>query len=109
MADLLHALHVFELRILEKNPGTKSFIDRDVYVAANSGGDHKAGVLPVIRRKVGAAAAEAYPQWTSGDDHRARLACSERAIQRNAPPTKEARDTEVDKCPHPGQRAHAII
>jgi hypothetical protein len=72
MLDLVDALHVFELGILNDDSRTKRFVNGDVDVAANRSGDYKSGMLPVIRRKVSAAAAKTDPQRTSGDDHRER-------------------------------------
>ena len=71
MLDLVNALHIFELGVLDDNPGTKGFVDGDVDVAVNRRGDDKASMLPVIGREVGAATAETNSQRTPGDDHRA--------------------------------------
>src|SRR5277367_1563543 len=74
MLYLLDPFHVFELRILHNNPRTKRFVDRDVNVAVDGRGNYKAGMLPVVRRQVRSAAAEANSQRTARDDHRASLA-----------------------------------
>src|ERR1700688_4462684 len=106
MLDLVDALHVFELGILDNNSRTKRFVNGDVDVAANRRGNHKASVLPVIGWKVGASAAETYPQRAPGDDHRAGLECGKTAAFLKArSATEESKEREFDKCPHPGQRA----
>jgi hypothetical protein len=71
MLDLIDALDVFELGVLDNDPRTKRFVDGDVDVPADRGRDYKASVLLVIGREVGAAAAEADSQRTPGYDHRA--------------------------------------
>jgi hypothetical protein len=71
MLDLVDALHIFELGILHDNPGTKRFVECDVDIAVNSGGDDEAGMLPVIGWEISAATAETNSQRTPGDDHRA--------------------------------------
>ena len=55
------------LRIM---PGVHGRCDRDVDVLVDRRGDQEAAVLAVVRRQVGAAAAERDPERAARDDHR---------------------------------------
>src|SRR5258708_29003487 len=74
MLNCVHALHILELGVLHNDPRTKGFVDGDVDVTVDRGGNYKASMLPVIGGEIGAAAAETDSQRTSSNDHRADLA-----------------------------------
>src|SRR4051794_15046410 len=67
--DVLCLVHVFELRILKINSGSKRTHHGYVNVLINRGRDEKSFVLPIIGRKIGASAAQGYSQRTTRDDH----------------------------------------
>src|SRR3989442_1064970 len=69
MVDFFHAVHVFQLRILEEDALDERPHDRDVDVIVDRGGNQEAAVMPVVRGQVGPAAAERDPQRASRDDH----------------------------------------
>src|ERR1700733_902899 len=104
MLNLFDAIDFFELRILDDNPGTKCFIDGDVDVAVNRGGNDEASMLPVIGWKIGAAAAETDSQRTPRDDHRADL-----EERQSGPHSWEKAGLAADKCPHSAQSAFAEV
>jgi hypothetical protein len=58
MLNVFPPLHIFQLGVLQDDPWTKRFIDGDINIAINRGGDHEATMLAVIRRKVGASSAQ---------------------------------------------------
>ena len=79
MLDLVDRVDVFELRVLEKDARRERPHRRDVDVLVDRRRDQKAAVLPVIRGKVRAAAAERDTQGTARDDHRRAKSYPERS------------------------------
>ncbi len=52
-----------QLGILHDQIRHKGFVQSDIDVSVDGGGDEEAGVLLIIRRQIRAASAEADPQW----------------------------------------------
>ena len=83
--DLVGLVDPLELAVLEEVVVGERAVDRDVDVLGDRGGDDHAAVLLVVRRQVGAAAAEGDPQRRAGDQHaahphRAARTCATAAI-----------------------------
>src|ERR1700733_1009971 len=104
MLNLFDAIDFFELRIRDDNPGTKCFIDGDVDVAVNRGGNDEASMLSVIGWKIGAAAAETDSQRAPRDDHGADL-----EERQSGPHSREKTGPAAYKCPHSGQGTFAEV
>ena len=67
--DLVDRFDVLELRILQVDARRERPHDRDVDVLVDRRRDEEAAVLAVVRRQVGAAAAERDAQRATRDDH----------------------------------------
>ena len=67
--DLVHGSHALELRVLDDQLVDERAMERDVDVLVDRGRDDEAAVLAVVRRQVGAAAAEGNAQRAPRDDH----------------------------------------
>ena len=63
MFDLIDGGDALEFRILDNDLGLKRAVLRDVNVFVDRRGDEEAAVFAVVRRKVGAAAAEGNAKW----------------------------------------------
>ena len=62
---------VLELRVLQEDALRERPHHGDEHVLVDRRSDQKSAVLAVVRREIGAAAAEGDAQWTTGDDHEA--------------------------------------
>jgi hypothetical protein len=69
MPHLLDPLDVLERRVFQVDPGLERPRHRHVDVLVDGGGDQKSLALGVVRRKIGAAAAQRDPERAAGDDH----------------------------------------
>ena len=103
--DLVGLVDPLELAVLEEVVVGEGAVDRDVDVLGDGGRDDHAAVLLVVRRQVGAAAAQRDPQRRAGDQHALtprRLAgtCGERARQLPAEPRVVA--VELEALPEDG-------
>src|SRR3984885_7817620 len=69
MFYIRHRGHLFQRRIFQVNARFERPHDRDVYILVDRGGNQESLILAVVRREVGAAAAQSDPQWATRDDH----------------------------------------
>ena len=67
MLDLLDALDVLDLRVLEVDAGRERARDRDPHVLVDRRRDRRGAA--VVRREIGATTAERDAQWATSDQH----------------------------------------
>src|SRR2546423_15197403 len=72
MFDLLDRLNALELRVLDDDLLLKRAVLRDVDVLVDRRGDEKTAVFAIVRRQIGATAAERNTQRRTGNDHEKR-------------------------------------
>jgi hypothetical protein len=73
MLDVFEARDLFDLGVLEEHAGPERAVDRDPHVLVDRGREQEAAVVLVIRRQIGAAAAERDAQRAACDQHEARV------------------------------------
>src|SRR5260370_23458696 len=110
MLNFIHALHILKLGVLDNDPRTKRFVDGDLDVTVDRGGNYKASMLPVIGGKIGTAAAETDSQRTSSNDHRADLAAhSTVSATATAQPLNGGPEAASGKRPHSARCAFRTV
>src|SRR6266852_5007950 len=110
MLNFIHAFHILKLGVLHNDPRTKGFVDGDVDVTVDRGGNYEAGMLPVIRGEIGTAAAETDSQRTSSNDHRADLAAHSTVLATaTAQPLNGRPGAASGKRPHSAQCAFRTV
>src|ERR1017187_6700660 len=69
MLDPLRTLDTLKRRVLQDVVRRERPVDRDENVFRDGRGQPESAEVPVVRRQIGATAAEGYPQRPAGDDH----------------------------------------
>ena len=66
---VVHTINMFQVRVLQEDPGGKRADNRNVDVLVDGGRDEGSPVIPIVRGQIGSPTPEGDAQWTSHDDH----------------------------------------